>query len=806
MRIALRSLLRSPAFTITAILTLALGVGVNTAMFVLINALMLRPLPFPDPGRLAILYVADNRPNVDLRMNNRRKMFADSLLIERWSALNRSFESIGGYRNWRVSASGAGVAERLVTGIAIGRLFDVLQVKPLLGRDFLPEELRDGARVAILGHGYWQRQFAGDPQIVGRKLNLDGEPFTVVGVLPQSFQPVLPDMPRHADVWTTVAVDFTARGMDGKSPPMTVCQAVGRLRPGVSIAQAQSELEAVSKGMESEHRRFKGRGVNIAPASGEVAADLRPAMLVLLAAVGCVLLIACSNIAGLALARQAARERESAIQAALGASRWRLMSGSLAESLIISVSGSALGLFLAWVLLQTLLAFSPIHLDDWGDIRIDGAVLLFAGLLAVVNAALFGLLPALAASRNDWIRVIQAASAHPGGRGLLSTRNLLVTAEVALAVGLLTGAGLLLRSFATLRGVDTGFERKHLVTASLPLPDAQFNTVSRRQELVDTLTDRLSRMPGVEAVGFTNSMALAGTFMMSGDFRIEGQAAGDKPPEANFVGATPGYFSALAVPLLAGRYYTASEAASASAALINEAAARQFFGTPAQAVGRRIAGGVCQSCTIVGVTANIRNFGLKREPAPELYGPLSQLPCPTLDLALRTTGDPSPWISTVRQEIAAIAPEVAADRIRTIDDVLDSHTAQPRFNAMLLALFAALALLLAAIGVFGLTAYSVTRRTREIGVRMALGAERQAVLAMVLRQAFCVAGVGSVLGLTAAWAASGLLRSLLFGVGASDPVTYLAAAFGMLAITLLAAWIPARRASRVDPMVALRHD
>jgi putative ABC transport system permease protein len=375
-----------------------------------------------------------------------------------------------------------------------------------------------------------------------------------------------------------------------------------------------------------------------------------------------------------------------------------------------------------------------------------------------------------------------------------------------LAAGLLVAAGLLLKSLVLLQSVPSGFEASHLITASLPLPETSYGTPARRQMLVDALTERLRNLPGVESVGLTNSMALAGSFMMSGDFTIAAAPPTDRPPEANLVAATPGYFHATGMALLAGRYLTDADARSGGAALVNEAAARRFFGSPQQAVGRYISGGVCKSCQIVGVVGNVRNFGLKNDSAPELYGPLSFLPCPTLDLAVRTYADPAHMLAAVRASISAVAPDIAIDRISTMPDVLREYVAEPRFHAVLVGLFAMLALLLAAIGVFGVTAFSVTQRTREIGLRMALGAKRETVLRMVLGQSLVAGGAGVAAGVGLALIVTRLLRSLLFGVAARDPATFLVVGASMLAMILLAAWIPARRAARVDPMTALRHE
>ncbi|HZU26795.1 MAG TPA: ABC transporter permease [Bryobacteraceae bacterium] len=799
-KLAIRALTSTPAFTATAVLTLMLGAGLNTAMFTVVDALMLRPVSLPQPQELALIYVTNSRSG------GGQRLFADDRTVEHWTQSNRSFESIGGYAPWRVSVTGQGAPERADAVVVVGDLFRVLQVRPALGRMFRHDEIRNGAsaRVALLSHAYWRRRFGGDADILGRTMRLDGNPYTIVGVMPIGFAPVLPHMPRHADIWTTTAVDFTARGLYGGRAPVTSCQAIGRLRRGVTTRQAQAEFDVLAKDLNAGGVRYWGDGIRIVKASGAAVENLRPALLMLFAAVACVLLIACANIAGLMWSRQTGRRRETAIRAALGASRGRLVREALAESAIISITGSALGLVAAHWLLRALEALSPIGFDELGDVHMHGTVLLFAAGLSVVDALLFGLAPALSGSRRDLNAALKDAATAPR-RGLFSTRALVTSAEVALAAGLLITAGLLLRSFVALRAVDTGFETQHLIAASLPLPENTLSSPARRL-LIQSLAERLQQLPGVESTGFTNSMAMSGLFMMSGSFTIDGASAGAQRPEANLVGVTAGYFHATGMPLLAGRYFTDEEALRGDTVMINEAGARRYFGGARQAVGRRIRGDACASCVIAGVVGNLRNFGLKNDTAPELYESLFTMPCPSLDIAVRTWSDPTRLIEPLRRTVAAVAPELALERISAIQEVVDAQLAQPRFNAFLIGVFAALALLLAAVGVFGVTALWVGQRTREIGVRMSLGAESRTVLGMVLRQALATGAVGIVAGAALGLLVTRLLRSVLFGVGPNDPATFLVVAAAMLGVIAAAAWIPARRAARVDPMVALRDE
>lgn len=799
LKFALRTLLRSPGFSTAAVLTLALGIGANTAMFTLVDAVMLRPLPYADPDRIVMLWTTDTSPpDPNAPKYDRTRLLADTEQMQRWAERNRSFEGIGGYRYWRFSLTGGGgETERVQAAVVAGELFRLLHVSAALGRTFTQEELRNGDRVTVVSHALWVRRFGGDSKALGRTLDLDGQPHTIIGILPQSFTPLLPNLTRAIEVWTPPSMDFTARRRNAS------VFAAARLKAGVSWQQAQAEMESITKQMQGEQRRWNRRGINVQPARKEVMSDVRGPMLVLFGALGCVLLIACVNVANLMLARTAARRKEIGVRAVLGAGRLRIARQLLLESLLVSVVGGALGLAVSSLMLKGILALSPIGFGKIFEIRMDAAVVLFTSGAALLTGMLFGLLPAFQAARTDLGRAIKESAAGAARRPWLAPRNLLVIAEVTLAFVLLAGAGLLLRSFALLRAVDPGFRTEDILTVTLPLTQPRFREGPRMLAFADDVLQRLERVPAIRHAGFTNSLPLGLSYSFSSDFRIVGKPALAGEPYLFLRTITPGYFAAIGHPLRSGRYLAGADFTRRDAVLINEAAARQFWAGE-NPIGQQIEVVGCKPCTIVGVVADIKHNGLDSKTLTELYLPLTAQPQPWLELVLRTRGDPGQVIAAVRSAVRAADPAVGIDRVRTMQQIIEEQTSEPRFHAVLLGIFAGLATLLAAIGIFGVISYSVAQRTRDIGIRMALGAERSAVLAMVVRQALALALGGLALGIVFAFAGTRLLRTMLFGVGPNDPMTFSAVGLLVLAIALAAAWVPAHRATRIDPIRALR--
>jgi predicted permease len=792
LKLALRTLRRSPGFAIPAILTLALGIGANTAMFSIIDAMMLRPLPFRDPDRLVLLWQRD-----DSAGRERTRLIGGDQ-VERWSALSHSFEALGGYTLSRVSATGAGGPERLDAMDVSGDLMRVLGYQPLIGRSFAPSDLRKGAPgVVILGQAYWQRRFGGQSSALGRTLSLDGVPYTIIGVLPGAAQPVLPHARRTVDVWAPAHLSLMAR----LNASFVVCTGIGRLKQGVPVAQANAELRAIHERIRNEKRSWKRRSAGASALRDHVASDLRPALLVLFGAVGCVLLIATVNVANLQLARAAARQRETGVRALLGGGRARLLRGSLTESAMAGLAGGAVGLLLSQWMLKGILALWPGRLEQFGEIRLDWPVLLFAFGASLATGLLFGLLPAWQASRTDLNAVVKDAGLQGKRRGAFSPANLLVVAEVALAVVLMIGSGLLVRTFAAMRAVDPGFRTENAVVFSLPMVGAQYAEPAGVAAFADRLLERLRSDPRIDSAGMTNSIPLGNGFVVSAGFSIAGRAVSrDEMPYVRTV--TPGYFQAMGLALRKGRYLSDEDRA---AMVMNETAARRYFGG-SDPVGLRADVWDWKGLIIAGVVADLKNDSLTRQAEPEFYLPLRLAGSAWIDLLVRTRQDPGPVIAAVRNELLAADPNLATESTKMLEDVVGAEAAEPRFRATLLGLFAGLAAVLAAVGVFGVVSYSVTQRTREFGVRVALGADRTDVLAMVVRRGVLCAGAGLVVGLGAAAALVRVLRGMLFGVKAYDPTTFAGVAAAVLAVAAAAAWIPARRATSVDPIVALRYE
>jgi putative ABC transport system permease protein len=782
LRYGVRSLVRSRGFTLVAVLTLALGIGANTAIFSLVNGVLLRPLPYPHAERLVIAPVS--MPDFeDLR------------------AASRSFDDLAVWGSNRYSLGSDGAASEPVLGAIVSARFFPLLGGPALGRVPGPGDQRE--KVAVIAHGLWQRRFGGDPGAMGRVIRLYGDPHTVIGVMPPEFQ--FPAA--RFEVWVPLESAMAASPAQAENRSLRIFRALGRLKPGVSLAQAQSEVDAIAGRLESVHPDTnQGFRFALAGAQERLVGPVRPALLALLGTVSLVLLIACANVANLLLVRARAREREIAIRTALGADRWRVVRQLLTESLILAGAGAALGVLLARWGLDVLPALSP-DIPRLSAVRVDPWVLAFTAAVALLTGVLFGLAPAWQA-----VRTSATAGLREGGRGAAGSagarrlRAALAVSEVALALVVLVGAGLLVKSLVRLLTVDPGFVADNLLTAHVPLTGAQ-RTGQQRGALAAQIVERVGQIPGVAAVGGATGLPPV-TPQRSTAFEVEGREPSAQEERAFFIAATPGYFQALRTTVVDGRTFDERDVDGApEVVLVNRTLARRLFGeTPA--VGRRLKlrnpeqGDAWR--TIVGVVADVRYAGLDDPGGACIYTPFAQTPFFWTYLMVRTTGAPRSVESSVRAAVSSVDPLIEVAELATMDDVIAGSVAQPRFNVVLISSFAGLALVLAAVGIYGVISYSAGQRTREIGVRMALGASRTDVLRLVTVEGLRMAVLGVALGLLAAAAASRLLQQLLFEVGTTDGATYAGAGAVLLVIALFASAVPALRASRLAPMAALR--
>jgi putative ABC transport system permease protein len=802
LRYGLRMLRTRPGFTLVAALTLALGIGANTAIFSVVNAVVLRPLPYPDPERLVMLWGTNAR-------DGNQQQPASYAEFNDWKNQARSFSALAGASPaWTFTLTGGGEPEQIQGLYVSANLFPMLGVTPARGRAFLPEEDRTGGPpVVIVSQGLWQRRFGGDPNVIGKTLTLGGNSLTIVGIMPSGFQFLEPE----AEVWVPLAQNQFANN----ARVVRLLSVIGRLKDDVKPEQASAELATIARQLETQYPNTNtGVGLRLVALHEQVTGKVRPALLLLFGAVGLVLLIACANVANLMLVRSAARRKEIAVRAALGAGRLRLIRQLLTESIALSVLGGAGGVLLAAWGVDLLLAMSPIQLPRYHKIGIDAAVLGFTLAATVVTGIVFGLAPAWQAAQLDL-----HAALKEGGRGAMADAgqrrlsNLLVIAETAMALVLLISAGLLLRSFVRLLEVDPGFATENVLTMQVGLPNATYSQPGQRIAFYQQLEERLKALPEVQAVGLVTRLPLLAALNNVTSFlTIEGRPvpAGQRP-EIDFRRASTGYFQAMGIPLLSGRLVREEDVTkNTGAVLINEAMAKRFW--PGEdPIGKRIstATGTGQNTrwqTIVGVVGNVRHLGLDIEPRPEIYYHTNTLPPFGPVLVIRTTSDPKNLIAAARTKVRELDRDLPISNINTMEQLVAQSVAQRRFGMLLLGIFAALALALAGIGIYGVMSYTVAERTPEIGIRMALGASRRDVLRMVIGQGMALSVAGIALGLAAAVALTRLMASWLFGVSATDPLTFATIALLLAAVALAACYLPARRATRVDPMVALRDE
>ncbi len=798
LRFGVRMLLRHKGLTFVTVLSLAFGIGANTAIFSVVNAVVLRPLPFREPERLVRIW--QDKPVAGLR-----QMPVSAGNVTVWRNQAKSFEGVAAFYQMASVFTGESEPEQVPGARVSVEFFPVLGLQPMLGRNFTPEEDQPGAnRVVLLSHSFWQRRFGGDPGVLGRTITMDHKnSATVIGVMPAEVS-----YPGKSEFWQLLALkDRNRHGMRHLS-------VIARRKPGVTVAQAEAEVKLIHEGLQKQFPDdYKEWGVEVVALHESVVGNVRRALFVLFGAVGFVLLIACANVANLLLARAAARQKELAVRAALGAGRFRLIRQMLTESALLAALGSAAGLLLAVLGVRTLLALDPPGVPRLAQVGIDGRVLVFTLVATVVVGLLFGLAPALQLSKPDLNRTLKegAAQAARGrqrfrGQGL---RGFLVVTQTALALVLLVGAGLLLKSFIKLRQVELGFDPTHAVSLTIAPAFNRFAEKQRTNEYYRRMIESLAAAPGVTAVGAVTGAPLSGAYM-SDAILIAGRPA-PEPAEkqrAYLSVISPDYFRAAGTPLKQGRSLTDDDReGSPRVALVNEALARRYF-PDANLMGQRISlrGEPDKPYEIVGVVADLKQFGIDKEVQPIFYVSYWQREMAFMNLVVRSTGEPSALIPALRNRIRTVDPYAPIVRVRTLEETVGEAVAQPRFYTLLLTIFSAIALLLAVIGLYGVMSYAVSQRTHEIGIRMAVGAQPGDVLRLFLRQGIALVGIGLALGLGGALALTRVLTSLLFDVRETDPLTFASVALLLAGVALLACWIPARRAAKVDPMIALRHE
>jgi predicted permease len=801
LRYGARMLLKNPGFTVIAALTLALGVGANTAIFSVVNAVLLRPLPYSEPERLVQAWVTNPKA---VRWGDWvcHPDFLD------WRELNTVFDEIGACRTWAFNLTGNDFPEALSGAYVSASLFRVLGVKPILGRTFLDEEDRLGNnRVAVIGHGLWQRRFGANPSLIGKTIQVDGESHIVVGVMPPDFDFHWIRKPRG--VWSDILIPH--------GPPSELqdrgsfnYRVVARLKRDVTIEQAQANMDAIARGIAERAPERKGMGVKVMSLQRKATMDAQPALLMLSVAIGLVLLIACGNVANLLLAQSDVRRHETAIRGALGASPARLVRQRLTESMLLGLLGGGAGLLLAYLAVHFIVKLGP-NLPRLEQASIDLRVLAATLSLSLATGLLFGTFPALRSSRLDPNNALKR-----GGRGITrgdgaSLRSTLLVGEMALALMLLVSAGLLIRSFLLLQSVESGFDPTRILKAWLFLPEKQYPTPRQQAQFFRQVVELIQSLPEVEAAGVSSSLPLYSTD--NGSFLIEGQPApqpNDSVVDADRPKITPDYFRVMGIRVLRGRAFTwKDDESSPEVAIVNEGMARRYW--PGEdAIGKRVSinyrDGRPVWRQIVGIVNDVKHDGLTAAARPQIYVPTMQLTWSGAILAIRAKGDPAALASTIRQQVAAIDRNQPVLHIGTMEEVLSDSVADRRFQMTLLAIFAAVALILSATGVYSVMAYAVARRTHEMGIRLALGARGRDVLKLVLGQGMRLALAGMGIGLAAAFGLTRLMRGLLFGVDALDPLTFIAVPLLLAGVALIACYVPARRAMRVDPLTSLRSE
>ena len=803
LRFAVRMLRKSPGFTAIAVLTLALGIGANTAIFSVVSAVLLRPLPYANPSQL--VFVSETKADAGISGLGLSYPAFTELRDD-----NRAFSAVAGFGAHALVLTGSGEPSEVSTVVVTPEFLSILAAEPLLGRVFIPDDGQRGAApVVVLSENLWRSRFGGDSSIVGRSITLDMRPYTVIGVIPANFH--TPFVNQTNQVWIPLPQDPLFSVWMTKPPQEHWMAVIARLRPDISSAQARAELNTLSVRFAHEFPAEKGWAINIQPLQQTITGSAKLPLLVLLGAVGLVLLIACANVANLLLSRATSRSREISIRIALGAGKRRIARQLLTECAILGLLGGLIGTLVAYWGVATLVPLLPSGLPEFHSIRLDGWVLVFALALSLATTLIFGLAPVLSAAGSDPQKELGEGARAGESAGPRRARVVLAVAEIALAMVLLTGAGLLMRSFAQLTSVNPGFQPNHVVKAMVSLPYFQYSTPKQWAAFSEELMTRLHAQPGMLDSAIAGPLPIVDCCVTL-DFQIVGNPSLEpgSSQTANYVPASPQYFSVMGIPLRRGRLFSEYDSSSsAPVALISEALAKRYFPNE-DPIGRHLTFGFpvngVASREIVGIVGDIHDVSLGKEPGPMMYVPFAQAPLYGGEVVVKSSSTTSAVVGAIRAATHGIDKNLPITDIAALPDVLNASVAQPRFRTLLLALFGAIALILAAVGIFGVISYSVSRRTHELGIRMALGAQSRSVLGMVLRETLALTLIGIAVGVPCAVAAARLIRRLLFNVPLYDPITLALVPLVLVAVAAIASYIPARRAMRVDPLVALRHE
>lgn len=794
-RFAIRTLRQRPAVTLAAIVALGLAIGSTTAIFSVVNAVLLKPLSFDDPDRVAILWESNPGRGLDI-FSASPANFLD------WEEQNTVFQSLSAYASGSVTVTGIEEsAERVQRAVVSERFFDVVRTPPEIGRALLPDDSQTGKDVvAVISHRYWQSRFGGDSSVIGQSILLDGRGYSIVGVMPAGFM-----YPADTDVWTPlVTAGSTVRGAH-------TLQVIGRLRDGVTFEQADTEMKTIAARLEQEYPQTnRNWTIRVFGVHQWIVRDMRPTLLVLLGAVGFVLLIACTNVANLLLATASDRLKEIAVRMSLGARRRRVLRQLLTENILLAGAGGAFGIVLAWLGLRALLGIAPANLPGLSETELSLPVLAFTVVLSLLTGILFGIFPAIYLLRQNLSEHLKdTARGSTGGAERHRLRSLLVSVEIALTIVVTAGAALMMQSLNRLHGVDPGFNPDGVLTVQLNLPQSRYQTPEAVGGFVDRLLERVHALPGVTSAASTSTLPLtgAGSTLV---WAIDGRLPENMPdwPNAQIRWVTPRLFETLEIALLEGRDFAAQDTnAAPRVVIVNDAFAQRAF--PGEsAIGKRIVvgGRGAPPAEIVGIVRNTQEVDLQETQRALIYLPLLQFPNPAVRLVVKTSADPAALAGPIRTEIAAIDKDLATFNVRTMEEVVGLSVARARFASSLLGVFASVALILAAVGVYSVMAYFVSQRTKEVGIRMALGADKHAIRKMVLRSAVLLSAAGAILGIVGSFALTRVLRDMLFQVNPADPIALGGVTLLLLVVALCASLIPAHRATRVDPMTAIRYE